>query len=91
MLALLASAWTWLPGAPWVWTLAVLAVIGFPIYPQLLRGSEGPRPQQPVGVFLRDMGEEFETAAAQVLLDDHAARLPRLRDGRTRSRSRWCG
>jgi cyclic beta-1,2-glucan glucanotransferase len=69
MLALLASAWTWLPGAHWVWTLAVLAVMGFPIYPQLLRGLKGPRPQQPVRVFLRDVREEVETAIAQVLLD----------------------
>jgi cyclic beta-1,2-glucan synthetase len=46
-LVLLASAWTWLPGAPWVWTLAVIAVTAFPIYPQLLRALRGPPPQQP--------------------------------------------
>src|SRR6185436_15427677 len=38
MLAFLASAWTWLPGAPWVWILAVIAAMAFPIYPQILRG-----------------------------------------------------
>ena len=69
MLLLLASAWTWLPGSPWVWTLAVLAVIAFPIYPQVLAAVRGPRPQQPFRVFLRDVREEFATAGAQVLLD----------------------
>ncbi len=69
MLALLASAWTWLPGAPWAWTLAAIAVIGFPVHLQVLRGLRGPRPQQPTGVFLRDVWEELETAGAQVLLE----------------------
>ncbi len=68
-LALLASGWTWLPGAPWAWTLAVVAVSSFPIYPQLLRGLRGPAQHQPTGVFLRDVREEVKTAGAQVLLD----------------------
>ncbi|HYM82096.1 MAG TPA: glucoamylase family protein [Candidatus Limnocylindria bacterium] len=69
MLALLASAWTWLPGAAWIWTLAIVGVMGFPIYPQLMRALRGPRPQQSIGVFLRDVREELETAGAQALLD----------------------
>jgi len=68
-LALLASAWTWLPGNPWAWTLAVIAGSSFPIYPQLWRALQGPAEHQPVSVFLRDVGEELETAGAQVLLD----------------------
>jgi cellobiose phosphorylase len=69
MLALLGSAWTWLPGAPWAWSAAVIAVVGFPIYPKVLRALRGPRPQQPFGVFLRDVREEVATAGAQALLD----------------------
>ena len=68
-LALLASAWTWLPGAPWVWTLAVVAGSSFPIYPHLWRGLRGSAEHQPFGVFLRDLREELATAAAQVLLE----------------------
>ena len=33
LVALLASAWTWLPGSPLGWTLAALAVLGFPLAP----------------------------------------------------------
>jgi cyclic beta-1,2-glucan synthetase len=68
-LALLASAWTWLPGEPWVWTAAVIAAFAFPVHVQLLRGLRGPAPNQPVAVFLRDLQEELKTAAAQALLD----------------------
>ena len=68
-LALFASAWTWLPGAPWLWTLAALAAVSFPIYPQLWRAVRGPAGNQPVGVFLRDLREELAVAAAQVFLE----------------------
>src|SRR6267378_498451 len=67
--ALLASAWTWLPGGPWAWTLAVTAGLAFPIYPRLWRGLQGPAEHQPFGVFLRDLREELATAGAQVLLE----------------------
>ncbi len=68
-LALLASAWTWLPGPPWAWTLAVLLGMCFPLYSKIVRLLRGPAPQQPVPVFLRDLLEEFETAGVQVFLD----------------------
>ncbi|HET9952641.1 MAG TPA: glucoamylase family protein [Candidatus Eisenbacteria bacterium] len=68
-LALLASAWTWLPGAPWVWTLAVVAGASFPVYSQLWRGLRGPAEHQPFAVFLRDLREESAAAVAQVLLE----------------------
>ncbi|HXL14562.1 MAG TPA: glucoamylase family protein, partial [Methylomirabilota bacterium] len=67
--ALLASAWTWLPGSPWAWTLAVIAGLCFPIYPRVWRGLKGPADHQPFGVFLRDLREELATAGAQVLLE----------------------
>ena len=69
MLAFLASAWTWLPGAPWAWTLAAIAVVATPIYPKLMRALRGPEPHQPVGVFMQDVREELERACAQTTLD----------------------
>ena len=68
LIALLASAWTWLPGSPLGWTLAALAVLGFPLLPPLVHLAGGPRPQQPFGVYLHDVWAELETAGAQVLL-----------------------
>jgi len=69
LVALLASAWTWLPGAPAGWTLAGLAVLGFPLIPPAVHFARGPLPQQPFGVFLRDVWAEFETSLVQVLLE----------------------
>jgi len=69
LMALLVSAWTWLPGSPLGWTLATLAVLGFPLLPPLVHFAGGPRPQQPVGVFAHDVGAELETAGAQVVLE----------------------
>ncbi len=68
MLALLVAAWTWLPGSPLGWTLAALAVFGFPLLPALVHLAGGPGPQQPLAVFLHDVQEELQSAAAQVLL-----------------------
>src|SRR5437867_55164 len=68
LIALLASAWTWLPGSPVGWTLAALVVLGFPLLPPLVHLAGGPRPQQPFGVYLQDVWAELETAGAQVLL-----------------------
>ncbi len=69
LVAMLASAWTWLPGSPLGWTLAALAVLGFPLLPPLVHVARGRRPQQPFGVFLHDVWAELETAGAQVLLE----------------------
>jgi cellobiose phosphorylase len=68
LVAALASAWTWLPGSPLAWTLATLGVLGFPLAPPLVHLLGGPRPQQPLGVFLHDVWAELELAGAQVLL-----------------------
>src|SRR5260221_2397689 len=68
MVVILASAWTWLPGSPLGWTLAALAVLAFPLLPPLVHFAAGPRPQQPLGVFLHDVWAELESAGAQVLL-----------------------
>jgi cyclic beta-1,2-glucan synthetase len=69
IVALLVSAWTWLPGSPLGWTLAALAVLGFPLVPPAIHLARGPRPQQPFSVFLRDVWAELETAFVQVLLE----------------------
>jgi cyclic beta-1,2-glucan synthetase len=69
MFAALASAWTWLPGHPWVWTLAVALGMGLPVYRQLWRGLLGPAAHQPFRVYLRDLREELTGAAAQVVLE----------------------
>jgi len=68
LLALLGAAWTWLPGSPLGWTLATLAVLGFPVLPPLVHLLVGPRPQQPLAVFLDDVMTELKDAGAQVLL-----------------------
>ena len=68
LLALLGAAWTWLPGSPLGWTLAVLGLLAFPVFPPLLHALLGPRPQQPASVFLDDVWTEFQEAGAQVLL-----------------------
>ncbi len=66
--ALLALAWLLLPGDPLAWTIGVLAAIAFPLYPLAVRLGTGPGAQQPLGVFLRILGEDVQTAAAQTLL-----------------------
>ena len=68
LLVMLASAWTWLPGSAVGWTLAILAVVAFPLLPPLVHLIGGPRPQQPGSVFLHDVWSELETAGAQVSL-----------------------
>ncbi len=69
LVILLVSAWTWLPGSPLGWTLAALAALGLPLIPAAVHLARGPRPQQPLGVFLRDIWAELETALVQVLLE----------------------
>ena len=68
VLALLAAAWTVLPGRPFVWTLATVAVMAFPAYPLLVQVIRGPQDQQPAAVFLKNVAEDLRTALAQVLL-----------------------
>ena len=64
----LAAAWTVLPGSPWAWTLAALAVMGSPLYPVVVRLLRGPELRQPWEMFLRDVGRDFSAATAQVLV-----------------------
>jgi cellobiose phosphorylase len=65
----LASAWTWMPGSPLLWTLAALAVMGFPLIPPAWHLVRGPRAQQPFSVYIRDVQAEIETALAEVVLE----------------------
>ncbi|MGH7428671.1 MAG: DUF3131 domain-containing protein, partial [Candidatus Methylomirabilaceae bacterium] len=68
IVAFLALAWLALPGNPVTWTVAVLAAIAFPLYPLAVRFVTGPASQQPLGVFLRILGEDVKTAGAQAVL-----------------------
>ncbi|HET9317996.1 MAG TPA: glucoamylase family protein, partial [Vicinamibacteria bacterium] len=69
LLALLASAWTFLPGRVAVWTGAALAVVGAPALLELLRVGRGPRAHQTLGSFLRGSWEDTRTALARASLD----------------------
>jgi cyclic beta-1,2-glucan synthetase len=69
LLALLAAAWTVLPGRPAVWTATVLAVLGAPVLIELLRALRGPRAHQTLGSFLRGSWEETRTALARSAVD----------------------
>ena len=64
--ALLLLAWTILPGRAWVWTAAVLAALAFNLFPLALKTVGGPPPLQPWRVFLRVVGEDAQTALAQI-------------------------
>ena len=67
LVAVLVSAWTWLPGSPLGWTLAALAILAFPLAPPLVHFVGGPG-AQPLRVFLHDVWSELESAGAQVVL-----------------------
>ncbi|MGQ0570052.1 MAG: glucoamylase family protein, partial [Armatimonadota bacterium] len=80
LVALLALAWTVLPGSPLQWTLAALAVMAFPAYQPLVRLIRGPLVHQPWEVFLRAVAQDLSSAIAQIvvrvtLLVFHADRI----------------
>ena len=66
--AALVAAWTVLPGAPVVWTAAILATMVFPLLPVLAEALRGPRPHEPRAIFLRGLVEDAKTALAQLIL-----------------------
>jgi cyclic beta-1,2-glucan synthetase len=70
LLTYFAAAWTVLPGRPLLWTLAGLAVVGFPIVAALAQVTRWfHRPAgEPVRVHLRGLGSDLSTPFAQVLL-----------------------
>jgi cyclic beta-1,2-glucan synthetase len=65
---LLLLAWTVLPGSPAVWTAAVLAALGFPLYTVALEALSGPRPHQPTWAFLRGVAEDLAGTTTRVVL-----------------------
>src|SRR5690606_741007 len=71
---LLLLAWTGLPGSPLGWTIAVLAVLGFPLLPELARLGIGPRSRQPLRAFLQDVGSDIQRTGAHAVVQ--AALLP---------------
>ncbi|MET0552168.1 MAG: glucoamylase family protein [Vicinamibacteria bacterium] len=68
LLALLAAAWTTLPGEPRIWTAAVVAIVGAPAIVEMLRALRGPRAHQTLGSFVRGAWEEMRTALARAAL-----------------------
>ena len=68
LLGFLFAGWTVLPGRPWVWTLAALAVAFSPILLTLVGVLDAPWSGQPLGVFLRRLWEDLRTAAVQGLV-----------------------
>jgi cyclic beta-1,2-glucan synthetase len=80
LLALLVAGWTFLPGRPLHWTIAVVGVLALPLFRSLGSLLGWPKPSQPVGVFLRGRTEDVGPALAQtaisiVLLLRHARRM----------------
>jgi cyclic beta-1,2-glucan synthetase len=68
LLALLAAAWTVLPGNPLVWTAGGLAVVAFPFLASVFQIVR-PRPsREPARLHWRGFGGDLATAAAQSLL-----------------------
>ena len=68
LLALLVAGWTILPGRPAVWTSMALGVMGAATLLALARFLVAPLHGLSVGVFLRTISDDVQTAAAQALL-----------------------
>ena len=97
LLLLLVAGWTVLPGAPWIWTLAVMGVLASQLLPTAATLLTGPRRAQSTPVFLRNLGQDAMSAVAQIVLSVtflafhafdavHAIALTLLRLGVTRRR-----
>ena len=65
-LVFLLLAWTTLPGAPVVWTAAILAAMALPLYPFAVGMLIASASRGPWRVFLRASSEDAQTAAAQI-------------------------
>ncbi len=68
LLAFLVAGWTILPGRPSVWTAMALGVAGAATLLALARLAAAPLHGLSIGVFLRALGDDIRTAAAQALL-----------------------
>ena len=63
--ALFIAGWTVLPGQPWVWTLAGLVTVGFPLYQRVAEVLAGPARAQRWSVFWRTAADNLRMAAVQ--------------------------
>ena len=68
LLALLVAGWTVLPGAHWVWTTAVIAVMASQLLPIFAQMIVGPGRAQSFAVFWRNLRADAAIAVAQVVL-----------------------
>ena len=68
LLALMVAGWTILPGAHWIWTTAVLAVMASQLLPLAARMLVGPSAAQSFPVFWNNLRADTAIAIAQVVL-----------------------
>ena len=68
LFALVVAGLTVLPGPSAAWVLLALAVLALPLVPAARLLVSGPRDQQPVSSFVREVGQELEIALAQALV-----------------------
>jgi cyclic beta-1,2-glucan synthetase len=68
LFVLIVAGLTILPGPPAAWLLLALAVLGLPLVPVGRMLLEGPREQQPLASFVREVGQELEMALAQAIV-----------------------
>lgn len=75
--ALLIAGWTWLPGRPIAWTIAVLLSMSFPLVSRFIELLGGPRKGLGMRVFLRawieDLGTDLARIAIQLTFVAHQA------------------
>ncbi len=65
LLTLLIAGWTFLPGAPVMWTSAAMVVLLSQLLPILASLVSGPERAQSIPVFLRNLARDAATALAQ--------------------------
>ncbi len=65
---LLFSAWTVLPGAALVWSMALFAALAFPVYPIAVEALAGPHLHEPWLGHLRAFAEDACSALARITL-----------------------
>jgi cyclic beta-1,2-glucan synthetase len=68
LLALLTAGWTFLPGARWVWTTGVMAVLASQLLPIVAALLTGPGRAQSIPVFFRNLGRDAINGLAQIAL-----------------------
>ena len=90
LLVLLMLGWTVLPGSPWLWTAAALAILAVPFFQSLL-GSMVDSVRGRSLSALAQWARGLPAVLGQVVLDIDVPGLSRPCFCSTRSAARWCG